>query len=145
MRKTDNYNADLTSGIAAFDSKNFALAYQLLAPLATEGDKEALFRIAIMQNNGLGMVANQQLALDNFKRAARLGHSFAHHMLGIAYLEGEGVEKNINTAISWLEKAAEFELEGSMLVLSMLYADGNQIAKDNKKAKYWADRATKSK
>lgn len=143
MEKTDNYNADLISGIAAFDSKNFALSYQLLAPLASSGDKESLFRVAMMQNNGLGMVANQPLAVENLKRAAKLGHNLAHHLLGVAYLEGEGVEKNIDSAISWFEKAATFNLVGSMLVLSTLYADGTQVKKDDKKAKYWADKAAK--
>lgn len=142
--ETDNYNADLSSGIAAFDSKNFSLAYQLLSPLVNQGNREALFRVAMMQMNGLGMVENQPLALENFKSAAEQDHDFAHHMIGVAYLEGEGVEKDIDKAIVWFEKAAnDYQLVGSMYVLAMLYEDGKQVEKDIEKAQFWYDKVAK--
>jgi hypothetical protein len=40
--ETDAFEADLTSGLAAFDSKNFSMAYQLIAPLAMPGNAENL-------------------------------------------------------------------------------------------------------
>lgn len=141
--QTDAFKADLASGLAAFDSKNFSFAYQLLAPLAANGNAEALWRLGMMQMNGLGMVENQMLGLENFIKAAELGHIFAHHMIGVAYMTGEGVEKDINQAIEWFEKAAKFDLPGSMLALGMLYEDGKQIPKDSKKSQYWYAEAQK--
>lgn len=67
----DTFDADLTSGIAAFDSKNFSMAYQLLSPLADAGNSESQWRIGMMQMNGLGMVGNQKLAFENFMKAAK--------------------------------------------------------------------------
>jgi TPR repeat protein len=134
---TDIYNADLTSGITAFDTKNFTMAYQLLAPLAARGDAESQWRLGMMQMNGLGMVENQPLGFENFNLAATQGHIFAHHMIGVAYMTGEGVDKDINKAINWFEKAAEFGIPGPMYALAMLYEDGKEVAKDIEKAKIW--------
>ncbi|MEO1945179.1 MAG: sel1 repeat family protein, partial [Candidatus Thioglobus sp.] len=99
--ETDVFEADLYSGIAAFDSKNFSMAYQLLGPLAETGNAEALWRIGMMQMNGLGMVENQTLGFDNFNKSASLGHPFAHHMVAVAYMTGEGVNKDTSKAIEW--------------------------------------------
>ena len=107
---TDKFDADLASGIAAFDAKNFAMAYQLLGPIASQGHAEALWRVGMMQMNGLGMVENKELGLQNFRKSAQLGHAYAHHMIGVAYMTGEGVEKDINQSIEWFEKAAEFNI-----------------------------------
>ncbi len=142
--ETDAFSADLSSGLAAFDSKNFSMAYQLLAPLAQQGNAEALWRLGMMQMNGLGMVVNQPLGLENFMQAAKQGHAFAHHMIGVAYMTGEGVEKDIKQAIKWFEKAANnFDLPGAMLALGMLYEDGKEVAKDIDKAQAWYAKAEK--
>ena len=49
---------DYTSGVAAFTAKHFARAMQLLKPLAESGHADAQHRVAIMYQNGLGVVAN---------------------------------------------------------------------------------------
>ncbi len=142
-RETDTFEADLASGVAAFDSKNFSMAYQLLAPLAARGNAESLWRIGMMQMNGLGMIENRPLGFENFIKAAKQGHNFAHHMIAVAYMTGEGVEKDINKAIEWFEKAAEFGMPGSMYALGMLYEDGKQVVQDLEKSQFWYNQATK--
>jgi TPR repeat protein len=57
--------------LAAFDSKNFSMAYQLLAPLAMQGNAESLWRLGMMQMNGLGMVENQPLGFENLNLPQR--------------------------------------------------------------------------
>jgi TPR repeat protein len=138
---TDIYNADLSSGVTAFDTKNFTMAYQLLAPLAAQGNAESQWRLGMMQMNGLGMVENQPLGLENFLLAAEQGHVFAHHMIGVAYMTGEGVDKDIEKAIEWFEKAAEFGIPGPMYTLGMLYEDGKEVTKDLEKAQLWYAKA----
>jgi TPR repeat protein len=64
-------------------------------------------------------------------------------MIGVAYMTGEGVEKDIQKCIEWFEKAANFDLPGAMYALGMLYEDGKEVDKDLEKAQYWYDRATK--
>jgi hypothetical protein len=140
-KMNDTFDADLTSGIAAFDSKNFSMAYQLLSPLADAGNSESQWRIGMMQMNGLGMVGNQKLAFENFMKAAKKEHPFAHHMIAVAYMSGEGVDKDINKAIDWFIKAAEYNIAGPMYALGMLFENGNEVEQDLKKAQYWFDKA----
>lgn len=136
----DTYDADLNSGIGAYDSKNFSMAYQLLAPLAANDNAEAIWRIGMMQSFGLGMIENQKQGVESFQRAVDLGHDMALHMLGVAYMMGEGVEKNLDTAIFWFEKAAAVGLQGAAFSLSMIYSD---MLDDNKKAEEWINIANK--
>ncbi len=131
-------NIDLHSGIEAFDAKNFAYAYQLLAPLANNGNAEALWRIGMMQSHGLGMVTNQVAGVNNFKQAAKLGHNMAHHMLGVAYMMGEGVDKDIKEAVKWFEGAVDMGLPGAAYSLSMIYTD---MENNPKLAKFWLKKA----
>ena len=140
-KQQENYEADLNSGVVAFDTKNFAMAYQLLSPLAIMGDAESLWRIGMMQMNSLGMVENRKLGFENFIKAADQGHEIAHHMIGVAYMNGEGTEKNAAKAIKWFERAAEFSLPGSMYALSALYTYGDGVEIDLDKSKEWESRA----
>jgi TPR repeat protein len=134
----DVFDADLHSGIAAYDAKNFSMAYQLLAPLAANDNADAIWRIGMMQSFGLGMIENQKLGVENFEKAASLGHDMALHMLGVAYMMGEGVEKDLDKAITWFEKAVERGLQGAAFSLSMIYSD---YLNDNDKAAFWIEKA----
>ena len=55
---------ELESGIAAFETKNFAHATKLLSPIAEEGNSDAMYRMAIMLQNGLGCLANEEKAFE---------------------------------------------------------------------------------
>jgi TPR repeat protein len=134
----DVFDADLNSGIAAYDSKNFSMAYQLLSPLMANNNPEALWRVGMMQSFGLGMVENQKLGVENFHKAVDNGSYMALHMLGVAYMMGEGVDKNLDTAIIWFEKAVSVGLQGAAFSLSMIYSD---YLNDNKKAQEWIEKA----
>jgi len=144
IMETDSLNADLSSGIAAFESKNFAMAYQLLLPIATQGDDEALFRVGMMQMNGLGMVEDQNTGFENLKKSAEKGHGFAKHMVGVAYMQGEGVEKDIKQAINYFEQAADLGLAGAMMTLGMIYEEGKDVQQDTQKAQYYYNLAEKN-
>ena len=74
---------DLVSGITAFEGKHFSTAARLLSPIAAEGNAEAQFRMAIMHQNGLGMVRNDSMAFENMKAAAEQGHALAMHGSGV--------------------------------------------------------------
>ena len=50
---------------------------QLLSPLAEAGEPEAQFRAAIMYQNGLGVVANEEKAAEMMRAAAEQGFSTA--------------------------------------------------------------------
>ena len=112
---------DLASGIAAFESRLFSSAVPLLRPLADDGNAEAQYRMAIMMQNGLGIVANELAAYKYMRDAAESGHDLAQHGLGFMYLEGECTAKDGAIAAEWFRKAAEQGLVGSMTTLAMMY------------------------
>jgi TPR repeat protein len=128
-------NQELASGIAAFEGKHFSTATRLLQPLAENGDAEAQFRMAIMSQNGLGMVVNEKQAYQYMLAAAEQDHALAMHGLGFMYMEGECTDKNPAEAANWFQKASDAGMQGSMTTLAMMYRDGNGVEKNPEEAK----------
>jgi uncharacterized protein len=137
----ESMDFDLSSGIAAFEGKNFSRAAELLSPLAEAGAPEAQYRIAIMAQGGLGMVVNELMAYKFMKAAAEAGHPMAQHGLGFMYLEGECVDQNLPKAVEWFKLAAEQGLAGSQTTLGMLYEEGRGVEKDPEEARRWYEKA----
>ena len=102
----DDINMTLGSGIAAFEAKHFARATELLSALAEDGEPEAQYRMAIMAQNGLGMVANELLAFKYMRAAAEQGHADAKYELGFLYSQGLGVTQDHFAAAKWYHSAA---------------------------------------
>ncbi len=141
-KEQDEYDMNLSSGIAAFETKSFTQAKMFLAPLAEEGNVEAQYRMAIMAQNGLSMVENPLMAYKYMKAAAEGGLGLALHGLGFMYLEGECVEQDTEKAIYWFKKAAqEHELIGSMTTLGMIYFEGRGVPRDEEEGRKWYRKA----
>jgi hypothetical protein len=104
MDKYENRAMELESGIAAFETKNFAHAIKLLSPIAEEGNNEALYRMAIMLQNGLGCQINTEKAFDYINKAAENNYALAQHALGFMFFEGECANQNIEKSIEWYTK-----------------------------------------
>src|SRR5690606_9974579 len=126
----DNEDMDLASGIAAFEAKHFSQAFKLLSPLADAGNAEALYRLAIMHQNGLGVVRNELKAFGSMKRAAEAGHALAQHGLGFMYMDGDCIDRDGARAVKWFTRAAEQGLAGSKATLAMMYQEGTLVEKD---------------
>ncbi|MCK5720255.1 MAG: sel1 repeat family protein [Thiomargarita sp.] len=128
----------LRSGIAAFETKQFVRAYNLLTPIAELGNPEAKYRLAVMAQNGLGQVASPEKAL-NWMTSAATEQKFdlAQHGLGFMYMEGECVEQDDEKAAYWFRQAAEQGLIGAQTTLASLYEQGRGVEKDMAEAKRW--------
>lgn len=125
----------LSSGIGAFEAKHFGQAMMLLSPLAEAGEVEAQYRMAIMLQNGLGMVPNPAKAHRYMQAAAEQGHALAQHGLGFMYLQGECVaQADPQQAAAWFQKAADQGLVGSMATLAGLYEQGLGVEKNPEEA-----------
>jgi hypothetical protein len=125
---------DLASGIAAFESKQFSRATGLLSPLAEHGNVEAQYRMAIMAQNGLGMLPNPLLAYSYMKAAATAGLGLAQHGLAFMYMQGECTDKNPAKAVEWFMKAAAQGLVGSLTTLAMMYEEGQGVERNLEEA-----------
>lgn len=74
---------------------------------ADAGSPEGNHRLALVYAQSLaGQARNDARAAELFEKAAAAGHVRAQINLGILYLRGEGVPRDVVTARSWLEKAA---------------------------------------
>ncbi len=117
---SDDDAMSMASGVSAFESREFSKAMRLLNPFAGQGDAEAQYRVAIMLQNGLGIVKNEITGYKMMKAAAEQGHALAQHGLGFMHLEGEGVEQNGEKAIKWFSKAAEQGMSGSATTIATM-------------------------
>ncbi len=133
--RTDEQEMEFSSGIAAFEAKHFSRAMQLLSPFANDGDAHAQHMLAIMYQNGLGVVQSDQTAYDWMLKSAEQDFPIAQHGVGFMYLEGECVEKDGAKAVEWFTKAANQGLQGSMTTLALMYEQGNGVEQDSAKAK----------
>lgn len=139
-RMTD-IDMDLSSGIAAFEAKYFTKAFQLLSPLAGQGEAGSQYRLAIMYQNGLGCAKNEEKAYEMMKTAANQGHALAQHGLGFMYMHGECAEKDESRAAKWFTSAAEQGLAGSQMTLGMMYEQGLGVEQDTVKSQHWYKQA----
>ena len=133
----ENEQVALSSGIAAFEAKNFAQSLGLLGPLADKGHVDAQYRLAIMYQNGLGVVRNELLATKWMIAAANQDFPLAQHGLGFMYMEGDCVAKNGEKAVSWFKKAADQGMVGSQTTLAMMYEMGNGVEQNMEEARKW--------
>ncbi len=131
----DDETMNLASGIAAFEAKEFRRAWQLLQPLADNGVAEALYRCAMMMQNGLGVIARPKAAAEMMQQAADQGYALAQHGLAVMYLYGEGVKQNSQETIRLLQLSGANGLAGSWTTLGMVYKDGIGVSVDVERAR----------
>jgi len=132
---TDEEGMQLSSGIAAFEAKEFRRAWQMLEPLSDQGMADAQYRCAIMIQNGLGVVARPAQAAKLMRLAAEQNLGLAQHSLGVMYLFGEGVGQDAQAAVHWLELAGESGLAGAWSTLGMMFMEGQGVEKDVDRAR----------
>ncbi|KAG1682840.1 Sel1-repeat-containing protein YbeQ [Nymphon striatum] len=134
IERTENEEMQFSSGLAAFEAKEFSRAIQYLSPFA-DNDAHAQHMLAIIYQNGLGTAENAELALKLMTKSAEGGYPIAQHGLGFMYMQGECVDKDSTKAVEWFQKAADQGLQGSLTTLAMMYEQGEGVEKDAEKAK----------
>lgn len=79
------------------------------------------------------------------KKGIEQNQTDAKYTMGLIFLKGYGVEKNILKAKELYEKAAEDNDASTQYQLGRLYFDKNELQKDYKKAFYWTEKAAENK
>ena len=77
---------------------------------------------------------NYQKAFQDFKTAARLGHTRSQNKLGELYLNGIGVEQDVQKAIELFKKTAEQNSFWGIYNLGVIYASGKGVKQSYKDA-----------
>ncbi|WP_413204068.1 hypothetical protein [Rhodospirillum sp. A1_3_36] len=122
---TEGNQNPMAAATAAVQAQNYALAAQLLEPLAEEDDPLALYNLAMLYAAGLGVPRDLQRAFMLTERSARKGFLSAQNNLGVMYLKGIGVTPDREQALHWLNVAAA---NGNPLAKRSLEALENQNA-----------------
>lgn len=76
-------------------------------------------------------------ALSTLTTLAQLGDPKAQQVLGVMYLNGQGVEKNPQQALTWFRQAAASGNEAAPYQLGLMYATGAGVARDGVQALKW--------
>ncbi|MDZ7842583.1 MAG: serine/threonine-protein kinase [Gammaproteobacteria bacterium] len=93
-------------------------------------DAESLFNQAQALLSGTVAEANLVAAADLHEQAADKGHALSQYYLGVAYGNGDGVERDESRALHWLRRAAESEVRGARynLILAGIFGSNPDTA-----------------
>jgi uncharacterized protein len=121
---------NFAQGAAAFDRGDHQTAFAVWNELAEQDHPDALFNLAIMHLEGVGVTADPARSVDLFERAAGHGDPIAAYNLGELYAEGRGVDQDHAAAAEWYRQAAAHDHPEAMLKLSNLHTNGLGVDKD---------------
>ena len=82
-----------------------------------------------------------KLNIEDLRQKAEKGDSVAQTMLGVEYMKGDQVEKDLDKAIEWWKKAAEKGYAEAEYKIGVCYHFGFGIKKSHKLARYWYEKA----
>ena len=76
-------------------------------------------------------------ALPGLRQLSRQGYAAADALLGVAYLEGLGIDPDDRTAAIWFYRAASRNVASAQLRLALLHMEGRGVSKDKTRAYGW--------
>jgi TPR repeat protein len=129
--------ADLASGVAAYEKKEYAVAYRELKPLADKGNAVAQQKVGSMYRDGNGVSQDDGEACKWYSRAATQGNVYALTNMGDCYSDGKAVPQDYKEAVRWYRLAAAKGDEYGLFNLGTMYDNGNGVTKDKAEAMKW--------
>ncbi|MBN1832201.1 MAG: sel1 repeat family protein [Deltaproteobacteria bacterium] len=155
MANTDQ----LEDANTAIEIKDYKKAFELLQPLAEEGNTAAQTRLGALYVNGQGVEKDLDKGLSWIMKAATQGDetakriAFSLHLelvnqgdttvmynCGYMCLNDWGGEHDANDCLGWLENAGKIGHEKSAKLLARIYTEGlHGITPDEEKATYWSN------
>jgi uncharacterized protein len=97
----------LEDGGTAYWRGDYAVALQILGPLAEQGNAVAQTFIGLMYYYGQGVPQDYALAAAWYRNAAEQGNAIAQSNLGGLYYQGQGVPQDYALAVAWYRTAAK--------------------------------------
>lgn len=106
--------------------KNIEKGIEWIIKAAETGDESALGLFKLIRGNPI----NEKDFFNHHYNLAMKGTEISQHQVGIRYLLGKGVDKNLNQAIYWLTKASEQGYADAQYLLGLAYQNGEGVVKD---------------
>lgn len=95
----------LTDGMDMARQGNFPGAYDVLHPLAKEGDAQAQFNLALLYHSGMGVARNEAEAVRLYLASAEKGFPLAEEYVAVGFEEGWfGLPRDPAQATFWRKK-----------------------------------------
>ena len=119
---------NLNDGMRAYHEGHYETAAKLLMPLATEGNDEAQYYMAMLYLSGEGgkYKPNYEEAIKWLQLSSEQSHPQAQTELGYLYYTGEGTDTNQARAVILYEQAVVLDYAPAKANLGMAYVFGNQ-------------------
>lgn len=129
------------AGRDAYRAGDYGAALEDFLQAAGQGHAESQFLCGQMYRRGVGVEANDKLALNWYKRAAKQGHLGGQMACGSIYEEGRGTAVDLKRALSWYEQAAKQGCVDAQLKCGYMYYGGRAETRNPKKARRWMESA----
>ena len=131
----------IEEAVSAYQHGDYALAEQLIRPLAEQGNAEAQFRLGIMHQLGKGVPQDYREAVKWYRKAADQGDAQGQFSLGVMYRSGVGIPQDYQEALKWFRKAADQGEAQAQHNLGVMYENGKGVPQDTKEAVKWFRRS----
>lgn len=107
------------------------------------GNRRALFHLGSCYAKGLGgLPKDERKAFVLYQEAERLNVPGTAYAIGLCFLEGKGVEKDLEKGLAYLNRAASEGDVKAMNSLAKCFAEGIGVAIDKTKAIEWLSKAS---
>ena len=135
--------ADLATGIAAYEQGDYDTAFKEFKTLAEQGNADGQYKLGVMYSNGDGVPHDAKKAEKWIRNAAEHGSAAAQNHLGVMYHHGEGarVRQDYKEAASWYRKAAEQGNALGQYNLGEMYSYGRGVPQHYILAHMWLNLA----
>jgi len=100
-----SFTDSLKPGIKEHFEFKFKEAFEILSPLAANGDDEAQLYLGVMYKNGEWVERDYFKAFNLFKQSAEQGNGSSQIHLAWMYIDGNGVLQDYKEAKYWFQMA----------------------------------------
>lgn len=112
---------------------NYEMAARYLSKSVAKGNKQAIYKYAIYNFDGIGMKQDSIAGFEYLKKAADMDVADAQTYIGDTYLNGGILPKNTLLGIYYIEKGMENGDKYATKFLAKAYLAGNGVDLNNKK------------
>ncbi len=134
---TDQQRLDMAQGFA--NKQDWKSVFEIMQPLALEGNIQAQGNLGMMYNLGRGVPQDKEKAYWWFSEAAESGNIRAINNLAVMYYNGSYVKKDIPQAIKLFQTTARAKDLDAMMMLADIYLAQKDVTKSFEWVKKAAD------